>query len=159
MGLMSSLTSLAAIASVAGGMWFGLQLPEPAEGASAGDPAKVAGVYLELDLIAVSLIQDDQVRGYLLGRFYIQTNEHSIARFGDKFDVYLADAINTALITDTRLVERENSYDIYKDVIGDLVVSVNKKLGGNVVENIFASQLDVLDKNAVRMPRNENVLN
>ncbi|WP_026480795.1 hypothetical protein [Ahrensia sp. 13_GOM-1096m] len=152
MSLLGNITALGVLASVAGGAWAGL-LPDNA----AHDPASIHADgsedkqerYLELELIAVPLIVDNQVDGYLLSRFLVQINEEEAKRFDLNLETYLTDAIYRHLIATAASLNTNNTYRIFGETEDGLLNKINTELGVQMVDSVTISQLDILQNDAL----------
>lgn len=157
MSLIGNLTAIGVLASVFGGAWYGVQ-PSPkveVSEAQSGEEAPPSEIYLQIDFIAIPLIRYGQIDGYLMARFYAQTNQNAVSRYGDALPHYLEHAINKGLFAEAGNFEGNNSYKVFDRISEALVESVNEEFGDGTVAHIYASQLDIFAKNAVRTPRDD----
>lgn len=151
MSILGNLTALGVLASVAGGAWAGLSqsaAPDPVE-VQSEETAEPADIYLELDLIAVPLIIDDRIDGYLLSRFLVQVDEEEAKRFDLNLDTYLRDAVYRQLIATTASLDTQNTYEIFGATATKILEKINTELGVEMVDSITIAQLDVLQNDAV----------
>jgi hypothetical protein len=151
LSILGNLTALGVLASVAGGAWVGLSqsaAPDPVE-VQSEETAEPADIYLELDLVAVPLIIENRIDGYLLSRFLVQVDEDEAKRFDLNLETYLRDAVYRQLIATTASLNTQNTYKIFDATANQIMEKINTELGVQMVDSITIAQLDVLQNDAV----------
>lgn len=151
MALLGNLTALGVLASVAGGAFAGIMpATESSPVETAADSAgETPEIYLELELIAVPMIIDKRIEGYLLSRYLVRANEEAAARFGENLQGYLGDIIYRHLMTNAALLDTQNTYKIFGSTEDGLKQKINSELGVNLVESITTAQFDIMENDAV----------
>ncbi|MEM8652843.1 MAG: hypothetical protein AAGF54_20130, partial [Pseudomonadota bacterium] len=146
-------TSILVTLAVAGGTAAGLYKPaEPAmvENEEVTEPG---GSYLELDLIAVPYVANNEIRGYLVSRFTVNFSPDAVANYGDEFFPRVNDVINRELFVRLAALRKTKPYEVHEVIAASLMQEINADFGAEIVHGVFVNQLEFLDKQSVRTPR------
>ena len=146
-------TSLLVTIAVAGGTGIGLYQPEAVEMAEDAETIVQGGSYVELDMVAVPFVADDKVQGYLVASLTLNLSPDASDRYGNEFIPRIRDVVNRELFVKLAALRRTKPYEVHEVVAASLAEEINMDFGGKIVHGVFVNQLEYLDKNSVRTPR------
>ena len=147
------ITSTLVTLAVAGGLALGLYEPETEMSNDLGEAEIANNTYVELDLIAVPFVADKKVHGYLISRFTLKLNDNSFEKYGEALIPRINDVVNTELFVRLAELRKTKPYEV-EEVVGEaLTEAVNREFGATIAHGVFVNQLEYLNKDSVRTPR------
>ena len=139
--------------AVAGGIVFGLHKPAKMEMAEEVETVALGGSYVELEMIAVPYVADDKVQGYLVSRLILNLSPDAFDKYGNEFIPRIHDVVNRELFVKLAALRKTKPYEVHEVVAASLAEEINADFGATIVHGVFVNQLEYLDKNSVRTPR------
>ncbi len=132
---------------------LGLYQPGPEMGKGEGAVEIANNTYVELDMIAVPYVADNKVHGYLISRLTIRLNDNSFEKYGEALIPRINDVVNTELFVRLATLRKTKPYEVEEVVAEALTQAVNREFGATIAYGVFVNQLEYLNKESVRTPR------
>ncbi|MEP9375449.1 hypothetical protein ABLE91_01950 [Aquabacter sp. CN5-332] len=116
-----------------------------------GEDAHVSGIeYRRMPSINIPMIIDGSVRGYVIAKLVYTAENSKLRQLGIDPQAFVTSAAFEEVYTNGRIDTGKLAKYNLKEMLDNIKATTNKKLNGDVIQDVLVDSINYIDKNDMR---------